>query len=65
MSIMTSVFHIYGFLITESAADFILQYAKNLFLIYTKSSRIQKLFLRFRNIFAKRITVIAMATLII
>lgn len=31
MSIMTSVFHIYGFLITESAADLILQHAKKAF----------------------------------
>lgn len=31
MSIMTSIFHIYGFLITESAADLILQHAKKAF----------------------------------
>lgn len=41
MSIITSVFHIYGFLITEEAANLILRYTEKVFLIYTKSSLIQ------------------------
>lgn len=65
MSIITSVFHIYGFLITEEAANLILRYTEEVFLIYTKSFLMQNHSLPFRNIFVRNMmaTVMAMPSL--
>lgn len=65
MSIITSVFHIYGFLITEEAANLILRYTKEVFPdLYKEFSDAESL-LPFRNIFVRNMmaTVMAMPSL--